>query len=394
MSGGASNVLHNLYFVALGFPEAALPRLARFGLIGAAAGAIVAGPIVALIAPRRAILAGTCLVAAGTLVLLVVSGLTSIGIGLLGISFGSLVVYIAAPAFLAASSTPEDRPYLFGVAAAAYVVSTAVGAAVGGALPSVIRTVTPGLAPADVYRACLMAAGLLSAIAIPILALTRDAPPGEDAPVGEVVAPGSPLASARAFFAHAREPGFLRLLVQLVLADGLIRVGGNLFLPYLNVYFVNHLGASEALYGAMRSVERGLVVVTTLLVALLVGRFGPIAVIVVTQLVSVPFLLTVGLAPTVSVAVAAYALRGPIMEMTQPTRDNFVVDASPAQMRATALAALTLAGYAIGFGTSYLSERLFEAGQFRVSFVAAAALYVVSAILYWVFFRSYNRARR
>ena len=54
----------------------------------------------------------------------------------------------------------------------------------------------------------------------------------------------------------------------------------------------------------------------------------------------------------------------------------------------------TLAGYAIGIGTSCVSERLLEAGQFRLSFVAAAALYVVSAILYWVFFRSYNRARR
>ena len=387
MSGGASNVLHNLYFVALGFAEAALPALARFGLLGAAGGALVAGPIVALISPRRAILVGTCLVAAGTLTLLAVSGLLPIGIGLLGISFGSLVVYIGAPAFLAASSTPEERPYLFGVAAAAYVVSTALGAAVGGALPGLVRAIQPGLGSADVYRTSLVVAGLLSAIAIPIIALTREAP------AGDVVSAGTHFGAVRGFIAHARQPGFLRLVAQLVLADGLIRVGGNLFLPYLNVYFVNHLGASEALYGAMRSVERGLVVVTTQLVAVLVARFGQIAVIVVTQLLSVPLLLTVGLAPTLAVAVAAYVVRGPVMEMTQPTRDNFVVDVSPARLRATALAALTLAGYAIGFATSYLSERLFAAGQLRLSFVIAAVLYVVSALLYWVFFHSYNRAR-
>ena len=387
MSGGASNVLHNLYFIALGFAEASLPALARFGLLGAAGGALVAGPIVALSGPRRAILAGTFLVAAGTLALLAVGGLLPIGMGLLAISFGSLVVYIGAPAFLAASSTPEDRPYLFGVAAAAYVVSTALGAAVGGALPGIVRTLQPALGAADVYRTALMVAGLLSAIAIPILALTREAS------AGSVVTPASHFGAIRDFLAHARQPGFLRLVAQLVLADGLIRVGGNLFLPYLNVYFVNHLGASEALYGAMRSVERGFVVVTTLLVAVLVARFGQIAVIVVTQLLSVPLLLTVGLAPSLAVAVAAYVLRGPVMEMTQPTRDNFVVDVSPARLRATALAALTLAGYAIGFGTSFLSERLFATGQFRLSFVLAAALYVVSALLYWIFFRAYNRAR-
>ena len=387
MSGGAANVLHNLYFVALGFPEAALPGFARFGLLGAAVGAIAAGPLVAFIGPRRAILAATSLVATGTLALLLLSGRTSIGGGLLAISLGSLVVYIAAPTFLAASSTPEDRPYLFGVAAAAYVVSTALGAAVGGALPGLVRAVATDVTPADVYRVSLAAAGLLSAIAIPILALTRETP------AGAAVEVASPFGALRSFVDHARRPVFLKLLTQLVLADGLIRVGGNLFLPYLNVYFVNHLGASEAVYGAMRSTERAVVVAATLLVAVLVRRFGPIAVIVVTQLLSVPLLLTVGLASTVSVAVAAYIARGPVMEMTQPTRDNFVVDASPAPLRATALAVLTLAGYAIGFGTSFLSERLFEAGQFQVSFVIAAALYVISALLYWLFFHSYNRAR-
>ena len=387
MSGGAANVLHNLYFVALGFAEAALPAFSRFGLLGAAGGALVAGPVVALIGPRRAILVGTVLVAVGTLTLLAVTGMLPIGAGLLAISFGSLVVYIGAPAFLAASSWPEERPYLFGVAAAAYVVSTALGAAVGGALPSVVRGLAPQLTLADVYRSALVAAGVLSAVAIPLLALTREEP------VGHGVTPGAHFGAVRDFLTHVRQPGFLKLVTQLVLADGLIRVGGNLFLPYLNVYFVNHLGASEALYGLMRSVERGLVVLTTLAVALLVARFGQIAVIVVTQLLSVPLLLTVGLAPTLAVAVTAYVLRGPIMEMTQPTRDNFVVDVSPARLRATALAALTLAGYAIGFGTSYVSERLFEAGQFRLSFVVAAALYVVSAVLYWLFFRGYNRAR-
>jgi MFS family permease len=379
--------------VALGFAESALPAFSRFGLVGAALGAVAAGPVVALIGPRRAILAGTALVAAGTLTLLAVNGLLPIGAGLLGISFGSLVVYIGAPAFLAASSSPEERPYLFGVAAAAYVVSTAVGAAAGGALPGMVRALAPDSPAADVYRTSLVVAGLLSAIAIPLLALTREAHDTRETIPGAAPAVASPVRAVRDFIAHARQPGFLKLVAQLVLADGLIRVGGNLFLPYLNVYFVNHLGASEALYGAMRSVERGLVVLTTLSVAVLAARFGPIAVIVLTQLVSVPFLLAVGLAPTLAVAVGAYVIRGPIMEMTQPTRDNFVVDVSPARLRATALAALTLAGYAIGFATSYVSERLFDAGQFRLSFVMAAVLYVVSAVLYWLFFRAYNRAR-
>jgi len=332
-------------------------------------------------------LVGTLFVASGTLALLLVAAFLPLGAALFVVSVGSLLVYIAAPTFLASASTSRERPYLFGVAAAAYVVSTAVGAAVGGGLPVLLRLLFADRAAPEVYRASLLAGGMFSALAIPILAMTREKA-ANAAPADEVAI----LPNLRLFLKHVFDRRFQTLLAKLILADGLIRVGGNLFLPYLNVYFVNHLGASEAEYGLMRSGERALVVLATLLVAVLVTRFGPVTVVVVSQLVSVPLLLTVGFAGSLAIAVAAYVVRGPVMEMTQPTRDNFVVDVSPRDMRATALAALTLAGYGIGFGTSFLSQRLFEGGQFELSFSFAAALYVVSAALYWLFFRSYNRA--
>jgi MFS family permease len=75
------------------------------------------------------------------------------------------------------------------------------------------------------------------------------------------------------------------------------------------------------------------------------------------------------------------------MEMTQPTRDSFLMEVVPADRRATAFAALTLAGYAIGFAASFLAERLLRAGRFDVAFALTGALYVASAILYWLFFK-------
>ena len=49
VSGGVTNLLLNLYIVSLGYPERALPGFARFGLAGAAAGAIAGGCIAYLI---------------------------------------------------------------------------------------------------------------------------------------------------------------------------------------------------------------------------------------------------------------------------------------------------------------------------------------------------------
>jgi hypothetical protein len=337
------------------------------------------------------------------------------------------------------------------VTAACYVVSTAAGAALGGALPALFRETLAAASDAPIYRAALLVGGLLSACGIPLLwlvgegrseselaaaeptatstAATGVAVTGAPAEATATEASTSPVATETAVEATATgastsaagtetaavgaaavedgallvdaltrggfwtdmyrrfsDPEFLKLVIKFVLADGLIRVGGNLILPYLNVYFVRHLGASEALYGALRSGERGLVVVATLLVALLVTRFGPVATVVVTQLLSVPFLLVLGFAPAVGVAAGAFLIRGPLMEMTQPTRDNFLMDVAPEKARATAFAALTLAGYAIGFGASFPAEQLLRSGSFDAAFVVTAVLYVVSAALYWLFF--------
>jgi MFS family permease len=404
VSGGVTNLLLNLYIVSLGYPEEILPRFTRVGLAGAALAAVVGGPLTDWLRPRRAMLLGTALAACGAVAILIAPSAIGLMAGLGATSAGSVLVYIAAPAFLVRQSSRAERPYLFGVTAACYVVSTAAGAALGGYLPALFRVTLAAPSEASVYRAALLAGSLLSACGIPLLWLTSEghsdsaAVAAVEGAAGERAAssspPDGPLVDAlvqgrlwKDMLRRFSDPAFVKLVAKFILADGLIRVGGNLILPYLNVYFVRHLGASEALYGTLRFGERGLVVMTTLLVALFVTRFGPVATVVVTQLLSVPFLLVLGFAPTVGIAAGAFLIRGPLMEMTQPTRDNFLMDVAPEKTRATAFAALTLAGYAIGFGASFPAERLLSAGSFETAFAATAVLYVVSAALYWLFFR-------
>jgi MFS family permease len=395
VSGGVTNLLLNLYIVALGYPESALPGFTRFGLAGAAAGALAGGPVVDTLGPRRSMLAGTAFAAAGALLVLLAIGPLALGAGMLLTSAGTVLVYVAAPPFLTRHSTPSERQYLFGVVAAAYVVSTATGAALGGALPPLLRVSAPGLPDASVYRLALLAGGLLSALGIPLLAMTGEAPAAamvDKAGASRASGVFSPAALVELVRSRLLDRRFVILVGQFVLADGLIRVGGNLVIPYMNVYFVRHLGAPEAVYGTLRFAERALVVIATLVVALPVTRFGPVATIVVTQLLSVPMLLVLGFAPTLGIAAASFLVRGPLMEMTQPTRDSFLMEVVPADRRATAFAALTLAGYAIAFAASFLAERLLRAGRFDVAFALTGALYVTSAILYWLFFRRVPQA--
>src|SRR5207247_5190970 len=120
----------------------------------------------------------------------------------------------------------------------------------------------------------------------PLLAMTSEPPAtavadNEATRASQMFSPAALIDLARARLFERR---FVVLVTQFVVADGLIRVGGNLIIPYMNVYFVRHLGSPDAVFGALRFAERALVVVATLLVALPVTRFGPVATIVVTQL--------------------------------------------------------------------------------------------------------------
>ncbi|MBI3973132.1 MAG: MFS transporter [Chloroflexi bacterium] len=385
---GVAAVLLNLYIIAAGNSEGDLLRILSFGPLGAAAGAILAGPLTDLWGTKRSMLAGTALSGAGALALLIAPVPVVLRSGVALSSLGAAVVYVAYAPFLSKHSTPRERAHLFGMAAAAYVVSTAAGRLAGGFLPGTIETIMPGRTQVEYYRLALLAGVLLSALGLPMLALVvervRDA--SESRSRTGVGAAGRRLGGwLRSRLADRR---LALLMAQFVVFDGLIRLGANLVVPIFNVYFVRHLGATEAQYGTLAFAERTLVVVAMLLAAPLALRRGPVAMVTFTQLLSVPMLLLLGYAPSLGIAAVALLARGALMEMTVPTRDQFLMEVFPEDARATANATLLMVGYCISFIAHRISSLLLDAGQLHTAFVLTAACYTASALLYWRFFRA------
>ncbi|MDQ3701889.1 MAG: MFS transporter [Chloroflexota bacterium] len=413
LNAGVASVLLNLYINALGSGDGSLGRVLWAGPAGAIVSGLIAGPLIDRWGPKRSMLVGTVVAGAGAVLLLASPTLWALRLGLALASAGSVVVYIAAPPLLVRHSSPAERKHLFAVTAAAYVISTAAGSAIGGFLPALMTRLFGAPTAADAYRLALFAGALLSSLGIPLLVLVRE--PARS-PAGAAPAPaGAAPASAGAGVTGRRVsgsdgrgapmPGVVgRLLAfplllrkhrrealiigQFVLADSFIRIGGNLFVPFFNVYFVEHLGSSTEWYGTLRSLDRVVVVVATLLAAPIAVRYGPVATITLTQLLSVPFLLAFGFAPALGLAASVFLARGALMEMTVPIRDSFLMEVTPERVRATGNAALTLVGQALAVVTIPVGARLLEAGRYPLACAIAAALYVVSALLYWSFFRA------
>lgn len=401
---GVQTVLLNLYVLAVGHDEAFLGRLLSLGHLAALPAAVLAGPLIDSWGTKRAMLAGTAVVGLGAITFLASPNAHVLQLGLALTSAGGVVVYVAAPPFLARHSTPGERRHLFAVMAALYVISSAAGSALGGHLPGLIAalssgTIAPAGHPAQTYRASLLVGALLSGLGVPLLVLVHEP---------RATAAQSPAEAERrlawqvawrrrlhTFSESARivalDPIVRRVVLQFIAADALIRLGGNLIVPFFNVFFVKHLGASEAWYGNLRSAERIIEAGAMLLAAPVALRYGPVATIAVTQVLSVPMLMAVGFAPTLTFASAAYLFRGTFMEMTVPTRDNFMMDVVPERTRATASAALLLSGEFIAFFANRIAGRLIDLGRWGTIFSATAVLYVISAALYWRFFAGRSR---
>jgi MFS family permease len=393
INAGVSSILLPLFLLATGTGEAELGRLISLGSAGAALGALVGGPVADRWGPWRALVAGTVVTGIGLAAVLIpmqagVAASAMLRTGLILGGLGAVVVYLAAPPFLATIAAQSARPYLFGVAGAAYVTSTALGSLLGGALPTILRTLVVDIDDATTYRLALIVGAASSGLGIPFLLGAR--PVGQsdaDPPVPAQDITSRVSRTVQAFIETWRDHAARDATIRFLATDGLLRLGGNMIVPFFSVYFVKELGASEAWYGTLRVIERTVEVVAMLGVAPIAARLGPVATIAWTQALSVPMLLGLGFAPGLMVASAVFLVRGTLMEMTVPLRDNFMMDRLPTGARATGSAAVMLSGYALAFIGVRVGGALNEAGLRHVAYIVTAILYVGGAIAFARLFR-------
>lgn len=395
INAGVSSVLLNLYILSLGNAEGYLGRLLSLGSLGAATGALVGAQLADRWSSWVALMLGTVVAGSGLLIVLVPGLDLFLPVGTFLGGLGAVTVYLAVPPFLASHSEPSNRPYLFGIAGASYVVSTAIGSILGGFLPAILRDAFPGTSQPDIYRLSLAFGIACSAIGVPFIWRARPTGSGSrgnddmgsDHPPESRMA-GIPIALDKVSWASViRDPIVRRTLARFVLTDGLIRLGGNLIVPFFSVYFVRELGASEAWFGTLRVVERSIEVIAMLAIAPVAARFGPVATIALSQLASVPMLLGLGFAPNLGVASGIFLIRGTLMEMTVPLRDNFMMDRLPPGSRATVSAAVLLFGYAIAFFSVRVGGQMVQSGHRDYTYMIAGALYTISAVLFFRLFR-------
>jgi MFS family permease len=180
---------------------------------------------------------------------------------------------------------------------------------------------------------------------------------------------------------------------QLVATQLIISLGAGLLIPYLNIFLKERFGISDHLLGWIFAIYQLLIGAGTLAAPILAERWGEVRTIVSTQLASLPFLMALGFAPFLPVAIGALWLRAMLMNMSNPLYTAFAMRQAKEQERGKVgalLGATSSVGWMIGPGVSgFVQQNL----GFAPLFLTTGATYLLASLLMRLFFKKQKPAR-
>jgi MFS family permease len=281
---------------------------------------------------------------------------------------------------MAENSEPRERVHLFSVGRS---LSTSVGVAgslIAASHPALVAWVGDNLVA---YRlATLGGIGLWFLSLIPALMLRERAAAGPDGAAGGRVEIG---------LGSIRHPA---LVGKLVLTGALTTIGFSAALPFLNVFYHEHLHAEEAEIGATFAAVSVFVALGALLAPFVAARFGKVRGVTLARLLAVPFVLALAFSPegasdmalSLSLVGALVALRATLSTLAAPIAEAFAMEVLDPSERATMVGLESAAASLLRAGAAMLGSTWMAGGDFRSPFVLAALCYLASTALFWLFF--------
>lgn len=371
---GVYRLLFNFYVLSLGFDEAMLGGLITVSSLTALLAALPMGYLADLLGRKRSLVISGWAISVSVLVMVFWPGEASFyAMNVLSGLAQSLAAVTNAP-FLMENSGEKERTYLFSFSAGIQMAMASVGNWVGGYLPGWVagfREVSATSSQA--YAGALVIIGLTAALGVLPLIWLRTPRLGR---------------AERSVFApvtYARQHP--ALLGKLILPMLVTSIGAGLIMPFMNVFFRQVHHQPDPVIGSLFAWGSLAMGVGLLIAPPLADRFGKIRFVVITQGLSIPFLVLLGFAPIFWLSAAAYYVRLALMNMSGPVYQTFVMEHVDDSARATVASLVSMAwnfGWAFSPTISgYLQVRY----GFGPPFIGTIVLYAISVLLYWNFFQ-------
>lgn len=296
---------------------------------------------------------------------------------------------VAVAPFLMNNTGEDERQWVFSFNFGLMTISSFFGNLLGGLLPTWLGGMFEA-APTDTlsYQLAIGSMMLVAILSIGPLAFIKARPSD---PTRKVELPWVQL------WQHGR------FLSRFLVPQLIIGLGAGLMQPFMNIYFRNVYEKPDTPISLVFAIGGLAMAVAQFLGPVLADKYGKIDTVILTQLLSVPFLLTLGLGAWLVpsglvsanlwfwVAGVAYIFRLALMNLSNPVYQTFALEHVPDNLQALTMSLNSLSfqfGWFIMPQVSGWLQVRFDQFGFVPIFGMVTIFYVVATAVEWRLFRS------
>jgi predicted MFS family arabinose efflux permease len=369
-------LLLNLYFREKGYSESFIGTVLSAGALGMAIVSIPGAVLLSKVRLKPVLLVTTIFSVVCGLITIYPDAKWVIWAAYFMMGVMTSFYRIASAPFFMRNSSPTERPYLFSLMFGISVAAGVIGSFLFGKLVDVVA------ASFDVDMIWAYRVALTVGIAFSLAAL---------APFAALKTPKAiPKEDKLDFRLETLRP-VKNIFVRLTVPYFIVGTGAGMIIPFLNLFFRDRFGQSPENIGLYFGFGSLTIFIGVMAGPILVRKMGMVRTIVFTELVSIPFMLILAYSYNLPLVLAAFLIRGALMNLGQPIGTNFAMEMVPKSHHGLMNAFLMFAWTSSWMISTRIGGVVIEQYGYTVSLVIAVILYVISAVTYYVFFRAKER---
>lgn len=304
------SLLFNLYLKELGYGESAIGSMISTTSLGISLMAIPAALIIEKFHVKHLVMTG--MVMSSFFYFLQISNTSESALftfGLLASMFQALFNISVSPFYLR-NSTPQVRVHLFTLNSALNMGAYLIGYLVGGYLPEMVRHYHPEMNQLALYRSSIMVALMVVFLSNLMFIRIRRVPiPKVKKSIVEVL--------------KGKDWG---ILSRLILPKLCFAFGGGLIVPFMNLYLKEKFNLSTKMIGISYAGLQLCIFAGIFITPSLIKRTTQLRFIMLTALLSIPFMVTMAITGNVGIVLSSFFLRGTLMNMSSPITSMFEME--------------------------------------------------------------------
>lgn len=370
LSTGAFNMLFGIAVLQLGRSESFLGQILAIGLLATGVLSLPVGILTDLWGKKRTLLLALGLTGTGLF------GQAALPLGNLTLGFsilfgiGQAMLGVATLPILMEISIPENRAQLFSLNFSISMAALVLGSLIAGKAPDFFSP-----------QWALIGFALLQVVAFGISLRLSE----------EKAIPGYHMQTIVKLKEYSKLLLKSHLIKDVFIYNTLIGFGAGLVIPFFNIFLTQRLKAPTYMVGVVLSTSQVGTALAGLFAPYLILKMGKVKSVVISQLVSIPFLLMIALPQSLGIVILSFLLRSALMNMSYPISSCFTMEITPTEQRASVASLVGMAQNLSRAGSAIFGGWLMEKTNYSVPYFITAILYLIASIYFWKVFTPRER---